>query len=118
MNQEERDFLAEVEALVKPLLATPEHRLYYNELGEIVSGSTAEHLESGQYIVVTEEEYNNYFRYRVANQKLQLITQENKNGVKLTKSIAGYAVVKNQASLIIEPNEEYTNIEYYGKKEN
>ena len=118
MNQEERDFLAEIDALIIPIItAAPEYRLYYNELGEIISGSMIEHPESGQYIIVTEEEYHNYFSYRVVDQKIQLIEKNTESQAKLKKSTAGYAVVKNQASLVIEPGEEYQDIEYYKRND-
>ena len=119
MNQEESNFWADVEKLITPpKTVTIEYRLYYNELGEIVKCSMIEHEDSGPYVVVTVEEYNNYFNYRVVDGKVKKIDKERSYSVKLTRSTIGYPTVKNHAGLIIEPVEEYREIEYYAHRNN
>ena len=111
MNNE---FWREVENLIKPI--TPvvlEYRLYYNEEGDITSCSMQNHAE-GNYIVVTQVEYEHYFQYQVI--KGQLTQREPEAGyrVQLTKSANGFPVVRGHAGLLIE-DEDYKDIEYYAR---
>ena len=53
-----------------------EYRLHYNELGEITCCTMQQHPDSDSYIVVTKEEYDNYFQYRVVNGKLVRIEHD------------------------------------------
>ena len=46
------------------------------------------------------------------------IDKERSYSVKLTRSTIGYPTVKNHAGLIIEPVEEYREIEYYAHRNN
>ena len=116
MNEE---FWKEVERLIKPIIPLKlEYRLYYNELGEIISCSMAEHPDSGNYIVVTKTEYEQYFNYRIVNAQLIKIDNDAGYRVKLQKATTGYCVVKNHAGLLLEPNETYTTTEYYAHRNN
>jgi hypothetical protein len=65
------------------------------------------------YIVVTKEEYDNYFRYTVVEGKLKKIDTNPGYRVQLKKSTTGYPVVKNHAGLIVEVGEPYEDTEYY-----
>jgi len=114
-----KEFWNEVEALINPVIPVElEYRLYYNELGEITSGSMANHSGTDNYIVVTQTEYNRYFDYRVAEHKLKKIDRDSGYCVKLTKSDCGFCVVKNHAGLILEPEETFPTIEYYAYRNN
>ena len=114
MNQDERDFWAEVESLIKPIAKVEiEYRLHYDELGEIVMCSMADHPESNHYVVVSKDKYQRYFDYRIVKGQLIKIDQASIYSVKLTRSTIGYPTVKNHAGLIIEPVEEYQDVEYY-----
>ena len=111
MNNE---FWREVENLIKPI--TPvvlEYRLYYNEEGDITSCSMQNHAE-GNYIVVTQDEYEHYFRYKIIKGKLIKIDNDAKYRVQLVKSTKGFPVVKGQAGLLIE-DEDFKDIEYYAR---
>lgn len=88
-----------------------EYRFYYDEEGNIVSCSMRQHPD-GNYVVVTEDEYKNYFRYTVVNGKPKLIVHDTGFKVQLKKSTKGYPVVKNHAGIILE-DETYSDIEYY-----
>jgi signal peptidase I len=113
------DFWKEVESLITPAIHDSlEYRLYYNELGEITSGSMVKHAADGNYIIVTKSEYDRYFDYHVVNGQLKKIDQNTIYSVKLERSVTGFRVVKNHASLIIEPAEAYTDIEYYEYRNN
>lgn len=99
------------------LIVTPdpiiEYRLHYNDAGDITMCSMQSHPESTQYVVVTKEQYERYFRYRVVQGKLELIEQHNEIRVSFIKSTKGFRVVKNHASLLLQDNEEYPETEYY-----
>jgi hypothetical protein len=118
MNQEEQNFWLEVERLVvqhKPL--TIEYRLYYNTDGEIVHG-TMDGTDSGMgidFLTVTQTEYENYFDYLVVNKRLVKKTVDAGYRVRLKQSTAGFPVVAGHAGLIIEPQEKYSDIEYYDR---
>ena len=76
MNQDERDFWAEVESLIKPIAKVEiEYRLHYDELGEIVMCSMADHPESNHYVVVSKDKYQRYFDYRIVKGQLIKIDQ-------------------------------------------
>ena len=90
-----------------------EYRLHYNELGEITCCTMQQHPDSDSYIVVTKEEYDNYFQYRVVNGKLVRIEHDAQYCVRLKRSTTGYPVVAGHAGLVIETDEVYNNVEYY-----
>jgi hypothetical protein len=112
MTDAESEFLNAI-AATQPLYIEPlEYRIYYNVDGNITSCSMQSH-EPGTYIVVSQHDYENYFRYTVVNRKLKKIESDPGFRVQLSKSTSGFPTVKNHANLIIEQDETYTDIEYY-----
>lgn len=95
-----------------------EYRIHYNETGDIYLCTMQDHPENTQYIVVSRDEYDNYFKYRVVNGQLQRIELNSGYKSKLVSSDQGIAVVQGHAALLIEPNEQYTSIEYYEYRNN
>jgi hypothetical protein len=96
--------------------ATPvevEYRVHYDEHGEIYLCTMQDHPTDTAYLVVSREEYDRYFDYRVVAGKLTKISRDIVYSRRLQPGIAGYAVVKNHAGLLIEPTETYEDIEYY-----
>jgi hypothetical protein len=109
-----KEFWDEVKSLIKPIPQIElEYRIYYDEEGNITSCSMQNHLE-GNYIVVTRDEYDRYFQYRVINDKLLKIDSDAGYRVQLIKSTRGLKVVRGHAGLLIE-DEDYTDIEYYAR---
>lgn len=113
MNSETELFkaLAEMQDTPDPEI---EYRLHYNAVGEIIMCSMREpHPESAQYIIVSKEQYDLYFRYRVVDGKLKLI--EHNTGVRrtLVPSDSGFRVVAGNASLLLTEKEHYQAAEYY-----
>jgi hypothetical protein len=107
------EFLAAM-AMLKPLpIPTIEYRIYYNEQGTITMCAMTNHPLDENYIVVSKEEYNNYFRYTVVEGKLKKIDTNPGYRVQLKKSTTGYPVVKNHAGLIVEASETYEDTEHY-----
>lgn len=120
MNQNENDFWAEAVALlVTPKQTITEYRLYYNEFGEVTKcTNTIPEIETSElFLVVSESEYNDYYLYKVVKGKLKKIAKDPGYVVQLEKSTRGYAVVANHASLLLEPVEQYNQIEYYDKRD-
>jgi len=114
MSPEEKKFWDEVQSLIKPEVKVElEYRIHYNNAGDIVMCTMAEHPETTQYIVVDKNTYDNYYRYIVVNGKLKEVVSNPEYRARLKKSAKGFSVVKNHASLILEPSEEYPNTEYY-----
>jgi hypothetical protein len=95
-----------------------EYRIYYNEQGTITMCAMTNHPLDENYIVVTKEEYDNYFRYTVADGKLKKIDTGIRYSVQLNKSNNGYLVVKNHAGLVLEPDETFSETEYYDRTNN
>jgi hypothetical protein len=101
-------------AMLKPIVEEiKEYRLHYNELGIITMCTMQNHPQDTTYIVVSQDEYDNYFRYTIVDGKLKKIDNNPGYRVQLKKSTTGYATVKKHAGLIIEPTDTYQDIEYY-----
>ena len=92
-----------------------EYRIHYNVAGEITQCTMQNHPQDSTYIVVTKEEYDTYYYYTVVDGKLKKIDRTPNYSVQLKKSTTGYKVVKNHAGLILEPHEDYNEIEYYDR---
>lgn len=95
-----------------------EFRLYYNDEGSIyASASTANDAEiyglTGNYIVVTREEFDTQHNYWVKDGKLCEIRRNAAQVSQLEKSKSGFEVAKNNAGILLEPGEEHNNTEHY-----
>lgn len=112
MNNE---FWDEVAGLITPCATVDiEYRLYYNEFGDItICTQIATDNYNGQYVVVTKEQYDRYFDYRIVNGILKKIDRDPGYRVQLMTSTRGYPTVKGHAGLLLEPDEQCSNIEYY-----
>ena len=107
--------------LEEPKPVVYEYRLYYNEEGYIhASASTVNDAESygltGEYLVVTREDFENHSKYRVRNSKLVEIKSDSGLSTQLEKSDTGFEVAKNNAGILLEPGEEHSNTEHYDYK--
>jgi hypothetical protein len=101
-------------AMLEPIVEeVKEYRLHYDELGIITMCTMQNHPADTQYVVVSQDEYDNYFRYTIADGQLKKIDNNPGYRVQLTSSITGYATVKKHAGLILEPTDTYDEIEYY-----
>jgi hypothetical protein len=101
-----------IEEIVEELI---EYRIHYDTAGNITVCTMQDHPDDTQYIVVSKDEYDNYFRYYVVDNKLKKIDRNPGNSVQLTKSDSGYLVVKNHAGIVLEPGEIYADTEYYDR---
>lgn len=108
------DELAKAFAMMQPTVEeTKEYRLHYNELGHVTMCSMMMHPENTTYLVVSKDEYDNYFRYIIVDGKLKKIDNNPGIRVQLVSSTEGYAVARKHAGLLLEPTDTYTEIEYY-----
>ena len=55
-----------------------EYRLHYDDNGKIIMCSSQNHPTDTNYLVVSETEYKNYFRYKIEDRQLVEIKTENK----------------------------------------
>lgn len=107
------EFEIAMAALPKIVQEPTEYRIHYNNIGEIYMCTMQQHPADTTYLVVTKEEYDNYFRYTVAEGKLKKIDTNPGYRIQLKKSTTGYQVVKDHAGLVLESGETYANTEYY-----
>ena len=107
------EFIKAVQSIVPIIEPKIEYRFYYDDAGNITTCSQVNHQEYGNYLVVTEHEYKEYFQYCVVKGKLKKIDIGGGHRVQLKRSSQGYRVVNNHAGIILASNEEYHNMEYY-----
>jgi len=109
------EFLKALAMLEPPKELEPsEYRIYYDEGGTIIIASERQHPDTGTYIVVPKEQWENHIRYRVnvVKKTMEKVVFDHGLSVQLRSSDQGYAVVKHHAGLILE-NETYKDVEYY-----
>lgn len=90
-----------------------EYRLHYRENGDIYLCTMQDHPANTEYIVVSKDEYETYYKYRVVNKQLKLIEPDSGYRAQLKSSKQGHAVVLGHAAILLEPTETYTDTEYY-----
>lgn len=100
-----------------------EFRLYYDEDGRIVRSTTtlreAEELNIPlPYLIVDNEQYQIFYRFKVENGQLVEISQSSGQRVQLKKSTKGFKVVENHAAILLEADDDYPNTEYYDYRNN
>lgn len=92
-----------------------EYRVHYNAAGDIYMCTMQQHPNDTEYLVVTKEQYDTYFKYHVIKGQLKKIDTDARYCVQLQRSTSGYAVAQGHASLIIEAGDDYPHIEYYAR---
>ena len=114
MDPELLEELKRLDALMNAPKPVAEHRWYYDSDGTICQCSVISHPPGDNYIVVPGDIYNDYNNYTIKNNEPKR-KPKNLGILKfgLFKSSTGQPVVKNNASLVIEDHEDYTEIEYY-----
>jgi hypothetical protein len=119
MNVNSLDELIKALSLIEePIVEPIEYRIHYDDSGNITMCSMQQHPNSSQYLVVDKYEYDNYFRYYVVDNQLKKIDLPTSNRVQLKRSDTGYQVVKNHAGLLLEPDETFSETEYYDTTNN
>jgi len=113
------DELIKAFSLIEDIVVEPvEYRIHYDSAGNITMCTMQDHPTETDYIVVSKEEYDNYYQYTVVDAKLKKIDRDLGSSVQLTKSDSGYQVVKNHAGIVVESGEIYAETEYYDRTNN
>ena len=107
------ELIKAISVIDQPIVEPLEYRIHYDINGNITMCSMQQHPDSSRYLVVSQHEYENYFRYYVANDRLKKIDIPSGDHVQLVSSTKGYATVKKHAGIIIESTDTYQDIEYY-----
>lgn len=95
-----------------------EYRLYYNTDGTIVGLWESGHPDGDNYIVLDDPGLfyrSNTLWLRVQNKQLVVLDLTAPSKTRLQKASNGFQVAKGHAAVIIEPNETYTEVEYYDR---
>jgi hypothetical protein len=96
-----------------------EYRLYYDVTGCVTMYCETDHPQQGNYIVIDNPDVffkNNTSLMRVVDGKLKILSSQPAHYLGLRRSNTGQRVVKGIASLPLEHNEEYQDVEYYDRK--
>jgi len=116
-TEAELEFLKAFE-MIKLVEEEPiEYRIHYDD-NIITMCTMRNHPENTEYFVVDKETYDNYFSYKIINGKLEKIDNNPGYRVQLKKGTTGQRTVKNNASIALETNEKYNNIDHYEFKDN
>ncbi len=96
-----------------------EFRLYYNDDGTVIGLWESDHPAGDNYIVL--EDPDQYHRHnthliRVNDNNLTIISPVVIETFKLIKSNNGQPVVRGHAAIALGLNEEYSEIEFYDRK--
>jgi hypothetical protein len=95
-----------------------EYRLYYNNDGTIIGLWENSFPETNNYIVLDNPGvffHTNTQLLRVKNNSLIVLDPKQPSRTRLKKANRGFRVVKSNAALIIESNENYELVEYYDR---
>lgn len=108
--------LCEAWEMVKPINVVEEYRAYYNEQGKVQFLAANTFPEGDNWINITREFYvAQKFNFSwVIDGKLVEKLPTNKHYFSLTQGIKDVKIVKNHAGIVIDDNEEYPDVDYYG----
>jgi hypothetical protein len=98
-----------------------EYRLYYSSNGTIIGLWETDHPPGDNYIVLVDPDIfhrTNSNLLKVIKGKLKIIDPSPINVRQLYKSNTGQAVVRGHAALVLDSQEEYSEIEFYDRKNN
>jgi hypothetical protein len=120
------EFWEEVFRLVKDFDAqrpkvVKEYRLYYDEKGNVTELWETGHPPVDNYIVLDDPSIfynNNSSLLKVKDKKLIVLDSKIPNRTRLQKGKSEFRVVKGHAALLLEPDEDYQDIEYYDRTNN
>lgn len=123
MNESiDQELLKAFRDLIKPIPdIAVEYRAYYNDRGEIVAvcSEPKDNPMAENSIVINAEVYEKSHKFLVIDKEIVAKFSEDL-GIRpaLIKSKTGFKVVKNNPALLVEKEENYTNIEYYEYRNN
>jgi len=95
-----------------------EYRLYHDDTGNIIGLWETSHPDGDNYIVLDDPGvfyHTNTSWLRVRDKKLIVLDPKIPARTRLQKGFTEFRVVHGHASLLLEPNEEFQEIEYYDR---
>lgn len=99
-----------------------EYRIYYDQEGRVLLGTPVvlnrelPELPDDDYIVVSKEQYHNLGNEIVKNGELVKPPKNIQISTQLQKSATGFTVVKNNAALLLDDEDEFQDIEHYDRR--
>lgn len=79
-----------------------EYRLHYNEQGQITMCTMRQHPTDTKYLVVTKQEYENYFKYHIVNDELTLIVLDKGTNKPITQQEVEKISVPKHAAILFD----------------
>lgn len=96
-----------------------EYRIHYDSTGHITGCSATGFTETGQYLVVDKETYDNYSKYEsVQDGKLIEKPIQRAYQNQLVSSQNGWRVIRNHANIVLYESERADQIEHYAYRNN
>ena len=119
MIEGEADFLSAFTDIVQPVVPE-DYRAYYDEDGWVTGFAGSGFPTGDNWIAINRDLYttHEWNWLRVINGSIVKQQPVYTYHFSLTKSDKGVKIVKNHAGIVIEEGEEYTDIEYYDKRNN
>ena len=113
----EEEFLKAFET-IEPIEWVEEYRAYYNHEGWVTGFAGSGFPDGDNWVTIDKELYqSDKWRYlRLVNGKLERQEPKIEYSFPLTPSDKGVKVVKYHASVVVEPYEEYSEVEYYERR--
>jgi hypothetical protein len=107
---------------IPPLIpVVEEFRAYYDTQGRVYAYHCTEFpKDDDNWVHISKEQFKEYHwaNLRIIDGKLVKVDSTFKRHFPLTRSEKGVKVVKYHAGLIIDPAEEYSDVEYYDQRVN
>lgn len=105
-------------ANIEPINIVEEYRAYYDDDGWITGFAASGFPEGDNWIAIDRELYvtHNWRDMRLVDGKITYIPPKHYYYFSLTPSDKGVKVVKYHASVVVEPHEEYSEVEYYERR--
>ena len=112
----EEEFLKAVNNILE-VQVVEEYRAYYDEDGWITGFTASGFPEGDNWIHIDRELYitHNWRDLKLVDGKIVHVPPTYYHYFPLTKSDKGVKVVKYHASVVVEPHEEYNEVEYYDR---
>lgn len=115
----EEEFLQAFSNIV-PVTVIEDYRAYYDAEGCVTGFAGSGFPDGDNWISIDRELYitHNWTNLHVVDGKIVYIAPVYYYHFSLTRGTKGVKVVKYHAGLVVESDEEYTDIEYYDKRNN
>lgn len=120
MSKAEEEFLKAMREYIPPMVKPDEYRAYYDENGWIIFFAANQFPPEGNWINIDKDLYitHNWTNLKVIDNAIKKVEIDTSFRVQLIKSDHGFRTVQNHAGLILEEDEEYSDVDYYDIRKN